>query len=266
MSFAIASSFRRAFDWVDDPADGLLQFIRDLAIPPVFGVREDVLDRSHVSYSEMTDTLVLAAESGGEPLDLVVLAYSISELDPRRCVATRAHRLSAGDPFGFAISDQGTAAPFTALALIESYLRSGACHRALLVVAEQADVPYHVPTGTALPERDTAVALVLDRAAGARVRALRLHASVAPSEVEARVAADLAALPSGPSGPSGLSGSSGPVTVIGPGGLPSGLVCTAPWWALAEELDRPDDDPRRTVLVNYEASLGYLGVLVVDRE
>ena len=244
----------RSFDRGDDPTDGLRQFIRDLAMPPVFGVREDVLDRSHVSYSEMTDTLVLAAEAGGEPLDLVVLAYSIGELDPRRCVATRAHRLSAGDPFGFAISDQGTAAPFTALALIGSYLRSGARQRAMLVVAEQAEVPYHVPAGTALPERDTAVALVLERAAGARVQALHQHASVARSEVEELIATDLAALPAGPR----------QVTVIGPSGLPSGLVCTAPWWALAEDLDRSTDDPRRTVLVNYEASLGYLGVLAVD--
>jgi len=265
MSFAIASSFRRAFDRGDDPTDGLRQFIRDLAMPPVFGVREDVLDRSHVSYSEMTDTLVLAAEAGGEPLDLVVLAYSIGELDPRRCVATRAHRLSAGDPFGFAISDQGTAAPFTALALIASYLGSGMCHRALLVVAEQAEVPYHVPAGTVLPERDTAVALVVERDAGARVRTLVQRASVAPSEVEAIVATELAALPAGPTGPTGPAGPA-QVTVIGPTGLPSGLVCTAPWWALAEELSRPAGDPRRTVLVNYDASLGYLGVLAVDLE
>jgi 4-hydroxymandelate oxidase len=200
--------------------------------------------------------MVRVAESGSEPLDLVVLAYAIGELDPRRCVVTRANQLSAGDPFGFAISDQGTAAPFTALALVAEYLRAGACRRAMLVVAEQAVVPYHVPVGTALPERDTAVALVLEPAAGRRVSALRQHASVAPSEVESLIAAELSGLPAGPAR----------VGVIGTGGLPSGSVCTAPWWALAEELDRPGDAPRRAVLVDYDPSLGYLGVLAVDVE
>jgi hypothetical protein len=152
------------------------------------------------------------------------------------------------------VSDQGTASPFTALMLIGEYARAGSCQRALLVVADQAVVPFALPPGTAVPERDTAVALSLGPVGRARIVALRQHPAVAPSDVDDIVAAELASLPPAP----------GPIAVLGPDDRPAGLVGTAPWWALADALDRPG--PHRTVLVDHEASLGYLSLLAIDTE
>ena len=251
----VSAVHRRAFDGTGDAAPRLYRFTSDLASPFGVGVRTDVLDRPHPSYSMMADTMLhdAVAASGGQEPDLVVLAYAIPEIDPRRCVATRLNHLAGGDPFGFAVSDQGTAAPFSALALIGAHLRSGGCRRAMLVVVEQADLPYEAPPGTALPGRDTAVALVFDAAGPARIAALRRRTAVTASEVDEAIAAELAALPAGPAA----------VTVIGRDPGPAGMLCTAPWWMLADHL-RPAAEPHRTVVVDHDASLGYLSLLAID--
>ena len=125
---------------------------------------------------------------------------------------------------------------------------------------------YRTPPGTVLPARDTAVALLLGSApvaggatragtGGARVVALRQLTAVAPPEVDAAVAVELAALPAGP-----------PATLIRHDGAAprDGMLGTAPWWTLAEELDRSPVDPHRIVIVDYEPRLRYLSMLAVD--
>ncbi|MBB5874096.1 4-hydroxymandelate oxidase [Allocatelliglobosispora scoriae] len=251
-SLRIAAVRRRSFTGEGEGSPRLQQYTEDLARPYGVGVREDVLARSHTSYAAMSDAMVADLVPEASPPDLIVIAYTVPEIDPRRCVTTRLNQHSAGDPFGFAVSDQGTAAPFTALALIGEHLAAGLAHRAVLIVVEQGDVPYETPPGTVVPGQDTAVALLLEAAGSHRVTALRRRTGVALSDVDAMVAAELAALPDGPS----------LVTVIGPDRVVADMVCTAPWWTLTEELGAAG----RTVVVDHDPDLGYLSVLVVDTE
>jgi hypothetical protein len=42
------------------------------------------------------------------------------------------------------------------------------------------------------------------------------------------------------------------------------MVCTGPWWSLADELDHSGSESGRTVVVDHDEDLGYLSILVVD--
>ncbi len=252
----ICATHRETFHRGSEPSESLAEFTADLAAQYGRRVRDDVLARQHPSYALMGESVRATLDDAASPMDLVLLAYAVPEVDPARCTVTRLNLGSPGDPFGFCVSDQGTAAPFTGLALIGAYLRSDACHRALLLVVEQAEVAYGTPPGTVLPMRDTAVGLVLGSAPGAaRVVHLRQLTAIAPAEVDAAVAVELTAVPVGP-----------PATLIRNDGTAprDGMLCTAPWWALAEELDRGRADPYRLVVVDYEPALRYLSMLTVD--
>lgn len=253
---SVTAVHRRIFDGSGEPGTMLEDFTSDLAALCGVTPRPEVLSRAHPSYSMMSDAMLHEATAGRTDRipDLIVLAHSLPEVDPRRCVSTRLNHVSAGDPFGFGVSDQGTAAPFTALTLICEQMRAG-CHRALLIVLEQAEVPYDTPTGTELPEWNSAVALLIESAGPARIVAVRQRNAVTAAELDAAVASVMAELPPGPPHPA----------VLGPARRVPGMLCTAPWWELADALDQ-QVQPHRTVLVDFEASLGCLSVLAVDTD
>jgi hypothetical protein len=114
------------------------------------------------------------------PVDLLVFAFAVPDVAPWRNTAPYLSHLCPGEPFAFAVCDQGVAAPFTALRLIREYASTGGCQRAMLVVAEQAAMPYQPAVPAATPARHAVVALLCDQSGPGRLDAVRVHVGVAP--------------------------------------------------------------------------------------
>jgi 4-hydroxymandelate oxidase len=202
------------------------------------------------AYAELAAPAVEAVTSPDEPVDLLVLAYGVPDVQPGRSAAVYLASRCPGDPLAFAICDQGPAAAFTALRLIADY---GAA-RAVLVVAEQAAVPYPLLAPAPVPDRHSVVALLLE--SGPAPVAVRTHPGVSADAVDGVLAADIAE----------LSGARDDVTlVLGPGldsgvdGTAGGLPYTGLWARLA------DGEPGGLlVFADHDPGLGYLCVAALE--
>jgi hypothetical protein len=230
------------------------------------------------SYGEMAGALIGSVVPAEEPADLLVLAFSVHDLRPGRQTAAYLSHLTPGEPMAFAVCDQGSAAAFSGLRIAREYAASAGIQRVLLVVAEQAALPYEGPA--ALPSRHRAVAMLyanaLDGDSSGRARpdasgigpalvtGLRQHPGVAPGDVAALADADLAVLAAGrPAVGLVLSAAAGVVwpTPAAPAGpvrvAPPGQPSTDVWWELTGELARADA-PDLLVLADYDPQLRYL--------
>jgi hypothetical protein len=134
------------------------------------------------SYGEMAEALIGPAVAGDEPVDLLILAFSVHDLRPGRQTAAYLSDVTPGAPMAFAVCDQGSAAAFSGLRIAREYAASAGVRRALLIVAEQAALPYDCPAP--VPAEHRAVAMLYavaadgDRAApAARTAAARTAAA-----------------------------------------------------------------------------------------
>jgi hypothetical protein len=93
-------------------------------------------------------------------VDLLLLAHDTpNALQPLTSVtASLVHELNVNGP-GFAISEQGAAAPFIALSLVHKYAEQGKCRRALVFVLDQTTWPYASDAGE--PRDDCGIVLML---------------------------------------------------------------------------------------------------------
>src|ERR1035438_5031182 len=105
----------------------------------------------------MAEALIGPAVPTDEPADLLVLAFSIHDLRPGRQTAAYLSNLTPGAPMAFAICDQGSAAAFTGLRIAREYAASAGIRRALLVVVEQAALPYDCPAPVPAQHRGVAM-------------------------------------------------------------------------------------------------------------
>ena len=112
--------------------------------------------RGH-SYGEMAQALIGPAVLADEPVDLLVLAFSVHDLRPGRQTAAYLSHLTPAAPMAFAICDQGSAAAFSGLRIIDAYASSAGIRRALLIVVEQADLPYDCPVTLPVQHRGVAM-------------------------------------------------------------------------------------------------------------
>jgi len=220
----------------------LRPFLTDLTATYGLALREDVLGTGQ-AYAELAAPAVEGVTNAGEPVDLLVLAYGVPDVQPGRNVALHLASRCPGHPLAFAICDQGPAAAFTALRLIADYAPA----RALLVVAEQSAVPYPLIGPATVPDRHSAVALLFET--GPTPVAVRTHATLPPEAIDDVLAADVAA----------LVGAGAEATVMlgsgldhGPAGR--GLPYTGLWVRLA------DAPPGPLVFADYDPVLGYLSV------
>lgn len=219
------------------------------------------------SYGEMTEPLVRALVPPGETADLLLLAFSVHDLRPGRATAAYLSSVCPGTPLSYAICDQGSAAAFTGLRIIRSYLGTPGYRRALLIVVEQAELSYHT-TGP-MPRRHRAVAMLLEDAVPpggphARITGLVQHAAVPAQAVPDVAAVALAELSAGHSGErlallSERAARLCPDLAVMParaaaGGQPG----TDVWWELAGLLADPATAPDLVVVADYEASLHYV--------
>jgi hypothetical protein len=257
----IAAVRRRLFDgsarFTGDPGHRaeLWTYLSDLGRPYGLGAPDGVAGHS---YGEMAEELVRELTAGGEPVDLLVLAFAVPDVRPGRATATYLSHVCPGNPLAFAVCDQGSAAAFTGLRVAGEYLRTGGCRRALLVAVEQAGLAYPPVSPAPVPARHAAVALLLGDS-GPRVAELRQHPNVAPDAIGSLLSdvdtaggtlvlgADLAAY---------AHLAAGEVRVA-----PAGQPQTGVWWELAG-LERAAP----AVLVDYDGALGHLCLLATRAE
>ncbi|MER6187250.1 hypothetical protein [Streptomyces sp. NPDC001652] len=269
LSRLVSRTFFAGRPFLPDPLEPSLSRMQaDLVRPYSVEFRPERLERGERNtFVEMTQELLAGLPPLEEPLDLVLVAHTAPDADPRRSTSCYLADALPGDPLAFNLSDQGTAAGFTALRLVSEYADADAFRRALVVLLDQRTFLYDTPGAHDVPGQDCAVALLFGPEGGAGEPATRQLAGVAPQEVRATLDAVL-------NGPDG-DGAGLPVTLItgqgldaedfGPGfdvrPAPPGRPCTGPWSTLADVLpEYAGDGPRRLVVAEYDSTLRYLCV------
>ena len=237
------------------------------AVPPgLFG--EPLSPALGHSYGEMGQALLGALVPADEPVDLLVLAFSVHDLWPSRATAAYLSHFCPGTPMSFAICDQGSAAAFTGLRIARDYAASAGCRRALLIVTEQAALPYGC--AATLPAQHRGVAMLYgERAASsARVVGVRQHAGLAPCGVAELAISELAELSAGHRDVRlVLSDALAAVWSSHPAGrvrvTPPGQPSTGIWWELTGQLD---DAGGADLLVaaDYDPGLRYLCLAAIE--
>src|SRR5262249_54289231 len=121
-------------------------------------------------------------------------------LRPGRQTAAYLSHVTPGAPMAFAVCDQGSAAAFSSLRIAREYASSAGVERALVVVVEQAALPYDCPV--TVPSRHQGVAMLFrdsaaprgETARQARIADVRQHPGVPPDCAADLAAADLTEL------------------------------------------------------------------------
>ncbi len=268
----IAGAQRLVLDQTSVTAhDPLLRpYLTDMVAPYGLALREDLLvDGAGHSFGELAEPLIAAlAPADAAPIDLLILAFAMHDLRPGRSTATYLSHLCPGSPLAFSVCDQGTAAAFSGLRLIQTYAGAGDCRRALLVVAEQSALHYEPAAEVALPQRHAAVAVLFDQVGPTALGPVRQHTGVRPEQAAGVLADELdrlvgdrteatLILGDGFADPGRLALPSAVDEVVS---APAGQPCTGAWWELAGGLDRWAAQGRLVVVADYDPLLGYLSL------
>ncbi|MFI9760746.1 hypothetical protein ACIHFB_22685 [Streptomyces sp. NPDC051963] len=275
LSWLVGRTFSGGRPFLPDPVTpSLAQMQTDLVRPYPVEFRPELLERGERNtFVEMTQELLADLPPLEEPLDLVLVAHTVPDADPRRSASCHLADVLPGDPLAFNLSDQGTAAGFTALRLVSEYAAADAFRHVLVVLLDQRTFLYDTTGARDVPRQDCAVALLFGPEGRAGQPVTRQLADVAPDEVRTTLDAVL-------NEPAG-AGAGGPVTLItgqgldaerfGPGldvrPAPPGRPCTGPWAALADVLPEfTGAGPRRMVVAEYDRALRYLCTTTLDLE
>lgn len=251
---------RRAFTgparFLADPANRarVSEYLTDMATAYGRAMRPGLTGQS---YGEMAAALIGPVVSADEPVDLLVLAFAMHDLWPGRQTAAYLSHITPGAPMAFAVCDQGSAAAFSGLRIIGEY----AVRRALLIVVEQAALPYDSPVTPPAEHRGVAMLFGAGTPA-ARVAGVRQHAAVPPGHAAGLAAAALADLAAGHPDVSLVLSDALAAAWTAPAAkrvraMPPGQPSTAVWWGLIDELDCP---PGLIVAADYDPVLRYLSL------
>ncbi|MFC4857898.1 hypothetical protein [Actinophytocola glycyrrhizae] len=240
-------------------------YVTDMAAPYGIAVREDLIEQGvgH-SYGEMCAPLLGDLVAEEQRADLLVLATAIPDVRYGRSTATYLSWHCPGAPLAFTVCDQGLLAAFTALHLIAAYAHSGACGRAVLLVAEQPTLYHELPVPTPLPDRAAAVGVVLEVDGSRDALSVRRHTRIAEHRVPEVLAAEMSRLAGGRAGPTVLIGAGlAEVTADRPGDG-NVLVCrenqplTGMWLELSRGLPGWRESGEQVLLAEYDPALGHL--------
>jgi hypothetical protein len=273
---AVRRSFNGPADFLADPGNRarVSEYLADVARPyarevPAALFGEPPSPALGHSYGEMAEALIGPAVPADEPVDLLILAFSIHDLRPGRQTAAYLSHLTPGAPMAFAICDQGSAGAFSGLRVAREYVSSAGIRRALLIVAEQASLPYDCPV--AVPAQHRAVAMTYGDCAepAARVAGVRQHPGVPPGRVAGLAAADLSELAVGHPEVGLVLGDSLAAVWAAPAAgrvrvMPPGQPSTGVWWGLIDELTSDMTRPGLLVAADYDPGLRYLCLTAFD--
>jgi hypothetical protein len=245
----LADVLRAEFDEgtcrIDSPE--LYQYFEDLTGSHGVPFDRELMSRSGNTFISMATALLEDAVT--EPVDLVVLAWATPDFDPRLSAPVNLTAVLPGGPLVFATSGQGPLAPFTALRLAGAYAVRHSYERVLVLALDQATMPFRTdPVEAMRPDRDAAVALVLERPGAIEVGCL-------PGVAE-QTLADLIDWDGTVIVGQGVDSALIPAEKVVR--APVGYPCTGLWSTLADHRDG------RTILVDYDPVHGDLGVCVVS--
>lgn len=166
----------------DDPV--LHRYYADLAALHGVDHRRAVLaaDAGN-TFAALADAVLADLLSPVRPVDLVVIANTLPDLDPRVSAGVRLTRTLPGSPLVFGISGPDASVGFTALRVAGDYTRRHSYRRVLVLVLDQTVLPYE----TVELEGDAAVALLLEDAPGSEVTVGRVS-DVSPRQVAGAIA------------------------------------------------------------------------------
>jgi 4-hydroxymandelate oxidase len=270
----VRRSFTGPAEFLADPANRARvgEYLADMARPyarevPAVLFGEPPSPALGHSYGEMAEALIGSAVGPEEPVDLLVLAFSVHDLWPGRQTAAYLSHLTPGTPMAFAVCDQGPAAAFSGLRIAREYASSAAIRRALLIVAEQAALPYDCPVP--LPAQHQGIAMLYGDSVepAARVAGVRQHPCVPPGGVADLAAADLAALAAGHHEVGLVLGDGLAAVWDAPAAtrvMPPGQPSTGVWWGLIDELTSDAGRPDLLVAADYDPGLRYLCLAAFD--
>jgi hypothetical protein len=273
---AVRRSFTGPAEFLADPGNRARvgEYLTDMARPfgrevPVALFGESPSSALGHSYGEMAQELIGSAVPADEPVDLLVLAFSIHDLRPGRQTAAYLSHVTEGEPMAFAICDQGSAAAFSGLRVIRAYASSAGIRRALLIVVEQAALPYDCPVP--LPSEHRGVAMLYADGATPlpRVAGLRQHPGAGPGDVACLAAADLAELAAGHREVGLVLSDALAAAWPAPAAarvrvMPPGQPSTGVWWGLIDELASDAGRADLVVAADYDPGLRYLCLTAFD--
>jgi hypothetical protein len=263
----IARVLNRDFDGRSETSldPDLRVFVSDLVRPYGLPLREDLLRQGvgH-TYGEMGEVLLRAALAPDEPVDLLIVAFDVPDVQPGRANAVHLSRFCPGSPLAFAVCDQGSAAAFTALRIASDYSRTGGCRRAVVLVMEQTALHYRPAEPVALPERQRGVVLVCEPTEGGGGGEMTVRQSsggeLGPDAGAALLRAERKAL--GPDAAVVLGASLG----TDPGAVPGPVLAqplTGVWTELAANLPAWRAEGRPVLVADLDRRHGRLSTLAL---
>ncbi|WP_051817958.1 hypothetical protein [Kitasatospora sp. NRRL B-11411] len=239
----------------------LRTFTADLVRPYGLPLREDLLaEGAGHDYAEMAAGLLERALPGGEPADLLILAFSSPDVRPAAPASLRLSRHCPGQPTAFAVCDQGSATAFAALRIAAAHHRTGGCRRAVVVLAEQSALHHRPAAPVELPAEHRAVVLVCEEAPGEGMR-VRQQARPDGAQALRTVREEHRAL--GPGAglllAADLASHGSPEDAEGTAAARPGQPFTGVWSLLADRL--PGDGP--LLVADHDRRLGRLSTLTL---
>ncbi|MER7757576.1 hypothetical protein [Kitasatospora sp. NPDC097643] len=251
----ITRALARRFDGRSETSldPDLRAFVSDLVRPYGLPLREDLLrEGAGHSYRELAADLLHEALAEDEPVDLLILAFDTPDVRPGAPSSLALSRSCPGTPLAFAVCDQGTASAFTALRLAADYHRTGACRRAVVVLAEQTALHYRPPEPVRMPQRHAAVVLVCEEI-GAPGMTIRQISGVADPEKELRLQSEELGADAAVVLDPGLDGAA----------APAAQPFTGPWAELADQLPAWRARGRPALVAGHDRRLGVLSTLTL---
>ncbi len=253
------------------------EYLTDMARPYDVQVGSLAAERLGHSYGEMAEPLIAALVPPEESVDLLILAFSVHDGRPGRPTAAYLSHVTPGSPMAFAICDQGSAAAFSGLRIAREYVRTAGVRRALLIIVEQAALPYD--GGARVPSQHQGIAMLYGARAGAgagadplaRVTGSCQHPGVPPDQVADLAAAGLAKLTVGHRQVALVQGGSLAAVWPEPGPdvvrvMPPDQPMTGVWWGVIDELGEKADEPFVVVAADYDPDLRYLSLTAFAKE
>lgn len=234
----------------DDPA--LLAYFTDLLGP--FGQKPDqdlYRGGAHLHHRDLVDLLLADPAVAAARPELAIVTHALPDLAPFTATAPYLTARLGGRATNFALTEQGLAAPFTALRVAAAYQRAGQATEVVIAVLEQTTLPTPYPLAGLT---DSAALLVLRADAGPGPR----FAGAQSTDDAGRA---LAARLDGPDADHTL-------VVLGPhvtDGIPDhpavhraapGSYCTGVWLELARHWQEWQHTHRRIVLCDTDPRTG----------